>query len=119
MKKYSYARDPVCLTACVFYAVNRWCLPVALSGPFLRNHFNDLLLIPAALPPVLWMQCRLRLRVSDAPPARREVLMHLVVWSVAAEVIGPHLFARATGDVWDVAAYAAGAVVAAMFWGTT
>lgn len=42
--------------------------------------------------------------------------MHLVVWSVAAEVVGPHLFAHATGDIWDVAAYTAGAVVAGVLW---
>lgn len=117
MKKYGYGRDPVCLTACTLYAANRWALPAALSGPFLRNHFNDLLLIPAALPLVLWVQRRLRLRTTDAPPDWREVLMHLVVWSVAAEIVGPHLFARATGDIWDVAAYATGAVVATVFWG--
>jgi hypothetical protein len=63
------------------------------------------------------VQRRLRLRTTDTPPDWREVLMHLVVWSVAAEVVGPHFFARATGDIWDVAAYAAGAVVATVFWG--
>ena len=88
-----------------------------MMSPFLRYHFNDLLLIPAALPLVLWLQRRLQLRLADSPPNWREVWLHLVVWSVAAEVVGPQLFARATGDIWDVAAYAAGAVVAMVFWG--
>jgi hypothetical protein len=116
VKKYRYARDPVCLTACALYAANRWALPAVLSGPFLRNHFNDLLLVPAALPLILWVQRRLQLRTSDAPPDWREVLLHLIVWSVAAEVVGPRLFPRAMGDIWDVAAYAAGAAIATAFW---
>jgi hypothetical protein len=116
VKKYGYARDPVCLISCTFYAANRWCLPVTLKGPFLRNHFDDLLLIPAALPLILWLQRQLRLRTSDAPPDWREVLMHLVVWSVAAEVVGPRLFSHATSDIWDVVAYAAGAAVATILW---
>jgi hypothetical protein len=114
--KYRYARDPVCFVACALYAANRWCLPATLKGPFLRNHFNDCLLIPAALPLILWLQRRFRLRLSDAPPDWREVLLHLVVWSIAAEVVGPRLFSCATGDIWDVVAYAAGAVVATVIW---
>lgn len=116
MKKYGYARDPVCLISCALYAANRWCLPTACKGPFLLNHFDDLLLIPAALPLVLWLQRRLGLRTADTPPAWREVLLHLAVWSLAAEVVGPHLFAHAQGDVWDVVAYTAGAVVATAVW---
>ena len=82
----------------------------------MRNYFNDMLLIPAALPVVLWLQCRLGLRPADLKPQRSEILLHLVVWSVAAEVIAPHLFSRATGDPWDVAAYASGALVAGLIW---
>lgn len=116
LKKYGYARDPVCLIACALYAANRWCMPIALKGPFLRNHFADLLLIPAALPLILWVQRRLRLRTTDTPPDWREVLMHLAVWPIAAEVVGPHLFSHATGDILDVVAYIAGAVVATVLW---
>jgi hypothetical protein len=118
VKRYRYFLDPVCVIACGLYAVNRWCVPLALKGPFLRNHFDDLLLIPAALPLILWLQRRLRLRTVDIPPDWREIGMHLVVWSIAAEVIGPRLFPQATGDIWDVAAYTAGAVVAGVIWST-
>ncbi|MFT3867808.1 MAG: hypothetical protein QM715_04855 [Nibricoccus sp.] len=114
--KYRYALDPVCLVACVLYAANRWCLPATFKGPFLRNHFNDSLLIPAALPLVLWVQRKLRLRRSDAKPNGKEVLLHLVIWSVAAEIIGPLLFSHATGDLWDVVAYTSGALVAWLIW---
>ena len=116
MMDFRYARDPVCLVACACYALNRWCLPAAVKGTFLRGYFADLLFIPAALPLVLWVQRRLGLRKTDTAPAPMEVLFHLAIWSFAAEVLGPHLFARATGDPWDVAAYALGSLVAFCFW---
>jgi len=116
MKKFGYARDPLCLAACACYAVNRWLLPPAWKGAFLREHFDDMLLIPAALPLVLWLQRRTGLRRTDAPPDWGEIILHLCVWSVAAEVVGPRLFTHATGDPWDVAAYAGGALLAGIFW---
>lgn len=116
MRRFRYARDPLCWIACGCYAVNRWALPAALKTAFLRHHFNDLLFIPAALPLMLWLQRRLGLRQADAFPAWREVLLHLALWSLAAEVVGPRLFARATGDAWDVLAYAVGAAAALVFW---
>jgi len=116
VNRYRYARDPVCVVACACYAANRWLLPAVLRGPFLRNYFSDVLLIPAALPLILWLQRRLGLRPTDAKPQWSEIVFHLVVWSVAAEVIAPHLFARAHGDPWDVAAYAGGALVSGLLW---
>jgi len=53
MKPFGYARDPLCLAACLCYALNRWILPPVFKGGFLRNYFADCLLIPAALPLVL------------------------------------------------------------------
>ena len=40
----------------------------------------------------------------------------MAVWSVAAELVAPHLFTRATGDPWDVAAYAGGALISGLIW---
>jgi hypothetical protein len=116
MKRYGYARDPVCAVACACYGINRWLLPAPLRGAFMRNYFSDVLLIPAALPLLLWLQRRLSLRQSDAKPQWSEITFHLLVWSVAAELIAPHLFARAHGDPWDVAAYASGALVSGLIW---
>lgn len=116
MNRFRYARDPVCLAACAGYAVNRWLLPPTLQGGFLRNHFADLLLIPAALPLMLWLHRRFGWRPADARPRWSEIALYLVVWSVATELIAPHLFARATGDPWDVAAYAGGALVSGLIW---
>jgi len=116
MKRFAYARDPVCVVACAGYAINRWLLPAALRGAFLRNYFSDVLLIPAALPLALWLQGRLGLRPVDAKPQWSEILLHVVIWSVAAELIAPRFVARATGDPWDVAAYVGGALVSGLIW---
>lgn len=116
MKRFGYARDPICLVACGLYAINRWVVTPRLTTPFLHQHFNDLLLIPAALPPVLWAQRRLGLRRHDALPDWLEVALHTAVWSIAAEALAPRLFPHATGDLRDVAAYAAGAVAAGAWW---
>jgi len=116
MKPYRYAGDPLCVLACVAYILNRWVVPLALKGWFSRGYFDDLLLIPAALPLILWVQRRGGLRPADARPDWREIGLHLVVWSVATELIAPHLFPRAVGDPWDVAAYAGGALISGLIW---
>ncbi len=98
MKRFGYARDPLCIAACAGYAVNRWLIPGSWKGWFMHGYFSDTLLIPAALPLVLWLHRRLGWRANDTSPRWNEILLHLVVWSVAAEVVAPHLFSRATGD---------------------
>lgn len=116
MKRFAYARDPLCVAACALYALNRWWLRAHVGGVFLRGYFNDLLLIPAALPLVLWMHRRTGLRADDARPRWREIALHLVVWSVVAEAIAPHLMRWTTGDWRDVLAYSAGALAAGCWW---
>ena len=116
MKRFGYARDPLCLAACAAYGINRWLVPLAFKGVFLRGYFDDTLLIPAALPLMLLLQRRLGLRHTDARPQWGEIFLHFAVWSVAAELVAPHLFTHATGDPWDVAAYAGGAVVSGLLW---
>lgn len=118
MKKFGYVCDPLCTIACAGYVLNRWMLrPLGWAGgPFMRGHFDDLLLIPAALPLLLWLQRRLGLRASDQPPSWREIGLHFAAWSIAAELLAPHFLPRATGDWIDVAAYAAGAVVSGCVW---
>ena len=82
----------------------------------LTGYFNDLLLIPAALPWVLWLQRRLGVRPTDGLPHWREIFLHLAVWAFVAEAVMPQLLARATGDWRDVLAYAVGAVAAGCCW---
>jgi hypothetical protein len=82
----------------------------------MRSHFHDLLLIPAALPLVLWFQRKLGWRTHDRPPTVAEISLHVIVWTVMCEGIGPQLFRHATADWRDGLAYLAGAAVAAWWW---
>ena len=116
MKSFRYAFDPLCLSACLLYGANRWLIAPACEWPFLREHFNDLLLIPAALPLILGLQRWVGLRKHDAPPSLSEVFGHLFIWSLISELVGPHVFARSVGDVLDVLAYSTGALVAGVWW---
>ena len=115
MRQFGYWRDTLCRLSCAAYAANRWLLKPLCSSRFLHSHFNDLLLIPAALPLVLWLQRRLGLRHHDRFPTAGELISHLVIWSVLFEWVGPH-YMRVTGDPLDVAAYAAGSAAAALWW---
>lgn len=116
MKPFRYGADALCLAACSAYAVNRWLIKPNTAWPFFHSHFNDLLLIPAALPFVLWLERRLGLRRGDHPPSFAEIAGHWAIWSLMAEGIAPLLFPNAVGDPRDVAAYAIGAAAAAVWW---
>ena len=98
------------------YACNRWVLKPRVHNAFLHDHFNDLLLIPCALPPLLMLQRWLGLRPHDQLPGTDEIVLYLAVWSILFEVIGPHIMRHAVGDPWDVAAYILGGVLAGLWW---
>jgi len=113
---FGYLRDRLFLAAVAGYALNCWLLKPLFAAPFLHGHFNDLLLIPAALPVVLWLQRVVGLRDHDLAPSWTETAFHLAVWSLICEFIGPHWLHHGTADVWDAVAYAAGGVVACLWW---
>lgn len=116
MNRFRYLRDRLFLASCALYAGNRWFLRPHVRGGFFHNHFNDLLLIPCALPPLLWMQRKLRLRENDEMPSTGELVLYVIVWSVLFEVLGPRLMPHAVGDLCDVVAYVVGAVFAGLWW---
>ena len=116
MSRLLYMRDGLFLLACALYAINRWALKPRVHSAFLHNHFNDLLLIPCALPVLLSMERSLGLRTHDKPPTPGEIALYLFVWSVLFEVIGPHIFPHSVGDPWDVVAYVVGGILAGLWW---
>ena len=116
MKRFRYFADGLFLLGCSSYALNRWCIKPHVHSPFMRYHFNDMLLMPCALPVLLWMERRFKLRMSDEMPTVGEIALNLLVWSILFEVIGPHIMPWTTGDVWDVAAYVAGGILAGLWW---
>jgi hypothetical protein len=116
MNRFGYLRDELFLGAAAGYGVNRWLLKPLVASRFLHGHFNDLLLIPAALPVVLWLQRLSGLRQHDRTPTWAEMLLHLCVWSLICEWIGPFWLKHGTADLWDVIAYAVGGAAACLWW---
>ncbi len=82
----------------------------------MRSYFNDILMIPCALPLVLWVHAQLGWRSPESVPSGREVLGHLVLWSIIAEFVGPRLMAHPFADLRDIAAYSLGASMAFLWW---
>jgi hypothetical protein len=97
------------------YALNRCVLKPHFALSFLRGQFNDLLLIPCALPPLLWLHRKLGLRRGDTVPTVGEIALHTSVWVVVCEIVGPR-YCRGTADYLDVIAYSIGAIFAGGFW---
>lgn len=115
---FRYLADPVFLGSALAYAANRcWLAPHwGDAVPFLTRHFSDVLLIPCALPLLVWLQRHAGLRLHDRPPTSGEILGTLALWSALFEGIFPSLLDRGVRDFYDVLAYAAGAVLAGFLW---
>jgi hypothetical protein len=116
LKPFRYIRDPLFVCSCALYALNRWALKPHLHSPFVRGHFNDLLLIPCAIPPLLLFQRFLRLRPHDHFPAASEILFCLVTWTLLFEWIGPRFVSGTTADPLDAIAYVLGGILAFIWW---
>ncbi len=119
MRRFGYVRDPAFIGGCAAYALNRWCFKPHFASPFLHSYFNDLWLIPCALPPILWLHRKLGLRRHDDFPTWTEIGFHLAFWSVLFEYLGPRWIPGTTADVLDIAAYAAGSIAAGIWWRRT
>jgi len=65
---------------------------------------------------MLWIQRRLGLRMHDRHPDGRELGMHLLVWAIIAEIIGPFFLHAGVSDWKDAIAYCAGALIAWFVW---
>lgn len=115
-RSWSAWRDAFFWIGLVLYAANKGWGLVEARAPSMRGHFNDLLLIPVALPVLLQAQAWLGLRPKGEPPRWRETILHLAVWSVICEWLGPLWLHRGTADAWDVACYSAGAIAAQCWW---
>jgi hypothetical protein len=116
VKRFKYWGDPLFLSSCALYGLNRWGLKPHVHSVLLHSWFNDALLIPCALPPLLRLHRFLGLRSHDLWPTAREVLCHLAGWSLLFEGLGPYIMPGATRDFGDVLAYAVGAAAASFWW---
>jgi len=100
------------------YAANRTLVrhEPDYGNDFVRHHLNDVLLVPAVLPLILAISAFLGLRKRGLAPRLYEVLVPVIIWSVAFEWVGPMWFRRGTGDPLDALAYASGGIVSWMIW---
>jgi hypothetical protein len=115
VSSFRYLRDPLFLLGLGACLTNQGLIKPMTDSAFFHNWFNDFWLIPAALPPVLWLQARLGWRAWEAMPSALEIGVHLLVWSIICEGIGPAL-TGGRGDGWDVMVYGGGAVAAGLWW---
>jgi hypothetical protein len=62
VRRFGYVFDPLFLVCCALYAVNRWLIKPHCHIVFFHSWFNDILLIPCALPPLLLVRLGFVLR---------------------------------------------------------
>jgi len=61
-------------------------------------------------------QHKFSLRDDNGYPTKKEIIFHLIIWSIIFEGIGPLLYSRATVDIWDVVVYWLGGVLSWTIW---
>lgn len=118
-KPFAYLRDPLFLACLLVYFGHRVLAAQGFSTPWLRAYLNDVICIPFWVPMILWGQRVLRLRSDDGRPTPIDLVVPLLVWSLAFEVILPNLQGWRTiafPDPGDIVSYAAGGLGAAIFW---
>jgi hypothetical protein len=126
MRRFGYLHDRLFWVSLVTYGFNRLIVRPHLGHffqahlhwvwPFLHSHLDDLLLMPAALPVVLWIQRLAGLRKNDRPPGGGEIFLHLAVWSVMCKVVGPLFLNVGVADPWDVLFFTLGSLGAGLWW---
>jgi len=126
MRRFGYLHDRLFWVSLATYIFNRLVVRPHLgpffqahlhwAWPFLHSHLDDLLLMPAALPVVLWIQRLTGLRKNDRPPGWGEMFLHLAVWSVMCKIVGPLFLNVGAADPWDVLFFAVGGVAACFWW---
>lgn len=126
MSGFGYLQDRLFLSSLSAYALNRLVIlprfgvfvhsQFPWSWRFLHGHLDDLLMMPAALPVVLWIQRQLKWRTHHGPPGWGEMAGHLLIWSVMCKLIGPYFLHIGVADPWDLVCFAVGGFSACAWW---
>jgi len=103
---YYWLIEPVFLVSVFLYVILRFLIRPHI--PF--DYWTDLFLVPGMLPPMLTLYETLGWR-KLTPLTLKEVLVHLVIWSVVIEGVGPLLYSSSTADINDVLAYVVGGLL--------
>ena len=116
---FGYLRDPLFVVCVLAYGANRLLEDGGMSPPMFRSYLNDVICIPFWIPMMLWAERKLGLRPHDDPPHAYEIIIPLLLWAAAFEIILPTTQAwagLAVPDPNDVLCYAGGAFIASQFW---
>ena len=98
------------------YGLHRCWQTVFPDSGWMDRYWNDLWMLPCALPLILSLYSALGLREPATPPSGTEIFWHGVLWGLMAEFMGPLYFKHAVGDLWDLVAYAVGGIVLFYRW---
>ncbi len=109
-------RDPFWIIAITCYALHKCWQAVYPDSGWMDHYWNDLWMLPCALPLILSVYGLLGLRELAIRPSGAEILWHGVLWGLMAEFVGPLCFKHAVGDPWDLVAYAVGGFVLFYRW---
>ncbi len=117
--RFRYLTDRLFLVCVAAYFVNRFVLKAIWKSGFVHEHLNDLICIPFWVPIMLFAQRKLGLRDTDGPPSPGEIVIPLVIWSWAFEIVLPTagwLGKWCVSDYLDILWYTVGALAAALWW---
>jgi hypothetical protein len=106
MKKYRFFITISCIYA-VLVVIKYFQIPV---NQYVRSYFADLLCLPILLSLATFFLQKMRLDKHFQLTTKMIFFVWLYV-SIVFEVILPHFSIRYTADIWDVVAYAIGAIV--------
>ncbi|MDX5348585.1 MAG: hypothetical protein LPJ89_02455 [Hymenobacteraceae bacterium] len=92
----------------VLYAGYYVCSRLGLQHPVLTNYLNDVLCMPLVLSAALLYQRIITYRNAAYVFTGYHVIVAVVYYAVAFELVLPQFMPRYTADFYDVVAYAAG-----------
>jgi hypothetical protein len=118
-RPFKYLADPVCITSLCLYTINRYVLkPRHIGGWFIHGYLNDVLCLPLFVPMILYLQHLIGLRKHAAYPRLWEIAQAWAAFALVFQVVLPRFPKTFTtaGDPWDMLAYLAGGIVAALYW---
>ena len=117
--RFRYLRDPLFLATVAVYLCNKF-LRLSTGGTEFQNaYLNDLICVPFWVPVMLAANRLLGLRRHDGPPRFYEIMIPILVWATAFEIVFPvsSWFGKhAVADANDILFYCLGGLIAGLFW---
>ena len=116
--KFKYLLDPIFLGSLFLYIFSKFIMldNSNIVYNFWNYYLSDILLVPVALPILLFALRLIRIRKNDLAPNFLEILIPLIVWSITFEIVAPLFVSSATGDFFDILAYTGGGLISWYLW---